>query len=164
MNQTNETVEKLHDTFAEYLKNHKLRNTTERNAIFSKICNMKHLFTLDTIGQQLEEENFHVSRASVYNTMELLLDAKIVIRHQFAYTQVFYELKRLSDDHHYVVCKNCGNVQRIKNEKLNNTLLGCKIPKFTIEYYSLYFYGLCSKCKYKMVREEIKKREKDRNL
>jgi Fur family ferric uptake transcriptional regulator len=159
MNQSTETVGKLQNIFSEYLKNNKLRNTAERNAIFSKICNTKNLFTPEMIWQQLEDENFHVSRASVYNTIELLLNSEIVVRHQFVYTQVFYELKRLSDGHHYVICTNCGKVQGIKNEKLNNTLSGYKIPKFTLGYYSLYFYGMCSKCKYKMIREEIKKRK-----
>lgn len=160
MNQQTGIAEKLHYTFSEYLKNNKLRNTAERDAIFSKICDTEELFTLETILQQLEDENFRVSRASIYNTMELLLDSKIVVRHQFAYTQVYYELKYLSDEHHYVVCTNCGTVQIIKNEKFNNIFSRYKIPKFTTEYHSLYFYGICSKCKYKMIREEIKKREK----
>jgi Fur family ferric uptake transcriptional regulator len=160
MNQPAEIVEKLQNMFSEYLKNNKLRNTAERNAIFLKICDTMDLFTLDMIWQQLEDENFHVSRASVYNTIELLLDSQIVVRHQFAYTQIFYELKHLSDRHHYVICTNCGKVQGIEDEKLNKTLSGYKTPKFTSGYYSLYFYGICSKCKYKMIREEIKKREK----
>jgi Fur family ferric uptake transcriptional regulator len=160
MSQPTEIVKELYNTFSEYLKNNKLRNTAERNAIFSKICAMEELFTLEAIWQQLEDENFHVSRASIYNTMELLLHSKIVVRHQFAYTQVLYELKHLSDNRHYVICTSCGTVQRIKNDKLNNVFSGYRIPKFTTEYYSLYFYGICSKCKYKKMREEIKKREK----
>ncbi|MDR2385851.1 MAG: transcriptional repressor [Tannerella sp.] len=160
MNQSTGIAEKLRKTFSEYLKNNKLRNTAERDAIFSKICNTKTLFTLEMIWQQLEDENFHVSRASVYNTIELLLGSKIVVRRQFAYTQVFYELKHLSDKHYYVVCTNCGTVCSIKNEKLNSILLGYKIQKFTTEYYSLNFYGICSKCKYRKIREEIKKKRK----
>jgi Fur family ferric uptake transcriptional regulator len=162
MDRPDGTIEKLHSMFSEYLKNNKLRNTAERNAIFSKICSMENLFTLDIIWQQLEDENFHVSRASVYNTMELLLNAKIVVRHQFAYTQVFYELKHLSDNHHYTVCLDCGTVQRYENKKLNDILLEYKIKKFTTEHYSLYFYGMCSKCKYKKIREEIKKKGKEK--
>jgi Fur family ferric uptake transcriptional regulator len=162
MDQPNETVEELHNMFSEYLKNNKLRNTAERSAIFTKICSMEDLFTLDAIWQQLEHENFHVSRASVYNTMELLLNAKIVVRHQFAYTQVFYELKHLSDDHHYTICSDCGTVQRHENKKLTHILLGYKIKKFTTGHYSLYFYGTCSKCKYKQIRKEIKKRDKEK--
>jgi Fur family ferric uptake transcriptional regulator len=160
MNQPTEITEKLHNMFSEYLKNNKLRNTAERNAIFLKICNTKCLFTLEMIWQQLEDENFHVSRASIYNTVELLLGLKIVVRLQFAYTQVFYELKHLSDGHHYMICTSCGMAQSIKNEKLCDVLSRYKLPKFTSEYYSLYFYGICSKCKYKKVREETEKQEK----
>jgi len=153
--------DKLQKIFSEYLKNKNLRHTVERDAIFCKVCGTTELFTMDMIWQQLENENFHVSRASIYNTIELLIDAKIVVRHSFSYTNVLYELKHIADEHHYMVCTNCGAVRTVENEKFNNILAGFKIPKFTPEYYKLNIYGLCSKCKYKQMREEVKKRKKN---
>ena len=95
MDSTYISTDTLLKSFSDYLKNKKLRNTAERDAIFSIVCHTKDPFTLEMIGQRLEETNFRVSRASVYNTMELLLDAKIVVRHQFTGTNVQYELKHI---------------------------------------------------------------------
>jgi len=155
--------EGLLKTFSNYLKSKNLRQTTERTAIFDKICKSKGFFSPDTIRQQLEDENFHVSRASIYNTTELLLDAKIVVRHQFTSSIIQYELKCVAEHCHYIVCTSCGAVLRIKNEQLNNNFMNYKIPKFTSEYFALYIYGICSKCKYKMMREEIRIKKELKN-
>ncbi|MDR0743632.1 MAG: transcriptional repressor [Tannerella sp.] len=144
----------LQKTFSEYLRSRKLRHTAERDAIFTKICRTKNLFTPDIIWKQLEDDNFHVSRASIYNTIELLLDAKIVVRHQFTSTIIQYGLKCIAEHHHYTICTSCGTVGIIKNDKIKHYFSGHKIAKFTSEYYTLYFYGTCSKCKYKQMRNE----------
>ena len=139
--------------FSDYLKNKKLRNTTERNAIFTTVCQTTDLFTLDMIWQHLEDSNFHVSRASVYNTMELLLDANIVVRHQFASAIVQYELRRNAQQYSYAICTQCNTTRKIENERLNKLLNSNKIPKFTMEHYSLQVYGICSKCKFRLTQK-----------
>jgi Fur family ferric uptake transcriptional regulator len=156
MNYTYNNDDILQKSFSEYLKSRKLRHTTERDAIFSKICRTKDLFTLDTIWKQLESDKFHVSRASIYNTIELLLDAKIVVRHQFTSTIIQYELKCIAEQYHHIICTSCETVSKIRNDKINDHFSGYKIPKFTSEYYTLYFYGTCSKCKYKQKQKETK--------
>ena len=155
MDSKSNNIELLQKTFYDYLKNKKLRNTAERNAICSTVCQIKKPFTLEMIWQQLEDVNFHVSRASVYNTMELLLDANIVVRHKFSGAIVQYELKNFDDQSIYAVCTHCDAVRKVKNEKLNNLFSDCKIPKFTVEHHSLHFYGICSKCKYKLLQKKI---------
>ena len=154
---SNDTLQK---SFSDYLKNKKLRNTAERDAIFSIVCQTKDPFTLEMIGQQLESINFRVSRASVYNTVELLLDAKIVVRHQFTTSNVQYELKHIAEQYSHVICTYCGTVRKIKKDKMNSVCADYKIPKFTMEYYSLFFYGICSKCKYHIAQETIKTSKK----
>ena len=143
----------LQSLFSNYLKNKKLRNTTERNAIFEKVCQTKEPFTLEMIRQQLEDTNFHVSRASVYNTIELLLDANIVVRHQFTSTIVQYELKCIAEQFIFAICTSCGTVRRIKNDKLKRIFSDYKIPKFTLDHFLLHFYGICSKCKFKIAQK-----------
>ena len=163
MDQRHTYIENLQKTFSEYLKNKKLRNTAERDAIFSMVCNTKEPFTLELIWLKLESDNFHVSRASVYNTIELLLNSKIVVRHQFTSSIVQYELKCLAENHNHVICTLCGTVRKVKDEKLSSYFSDYKIPKFTSEYYTLYIYGICSKCKYRIMREEIKKNKSKHN-
>ena len=153
-------TETLQILFTNYLKNKRLRNTAERNAICSTVCQTKEPFTYEMIWQQLEDNKFHVSRASVYNTMELLLDSNIVVRHQFTNTLVQYELKYLAEQFVYAICTHCSTVRKIKNEKLNRLFTVYKIPKFTLEHFSLHFYGICSKCKYRISQEEAQLKNK----
>jgi Fur family ferric uptake transcriptional regulator len=154
MDATSLNADTLPGLFSEYLKTKKLRNTVERNAIFTTVCQTKELFTLEMIRQQLEDANFHVSRASVYNTIELLLDAGIVVRHQFTSAIVQYELKYLAVQYNYAVCTRCGTVRKVKNDKCKQIMATYKIPKFTLEHYSLQFAGICSKCKFRLAQKE----------
>ena len=154
MDSSGNNTDTLQSLFSNYLKNKGLRNTAERNAIFTTVCQTNDIFTLEMIWQQLEESNFRVSRASVYNTMELLFDANIVVRHQFAGANVKYELKHIAEQYHYTICTRCNTVRKIKNEKMKRLFSDYKIPKFTLEHYSLQFYGVCSKCKFRLAQEE----------
>ena len=140
--------------FSDYLKNKKLRNTAERNAIFTAVCNAKDPFTPEMIRQQLEDSNFLVSSASVYNTMELLLDANIVVPLQFAGAIVHYELKYIAEQYNYAICTHCNAVHKVKSDKLKKLFKDYKIPKFSLEHYSLQFYGICSKCKFRLSQKE----------
>mgnify|MGYP000783883496 CR=1 FL=1 len=74
--------------------------------------------------------NFHVSRATVYNTVDVLVDSGLIVRHQLTAQAVQYELRMLAETHLHL------------------------ISRFTPEYHALYIYGLCSKCKYRLQRKK----------
>ncbi|MDR3252619.1 MAG: transcriptional repressor [Tannerella sp.] len=152
-------IESLHKVFTDYLKKKKQRLTTEREAIFNKVCNFMELFTLEVIWQELDKENFHVSRASVYNTIKLMMDAKIVVCHQFTNSLFKYELSCVSEGFIYIICNECETVSKLQDEKLTRYCAAVKTPKFTREYYALYFHGLCSKCKYRLATAHLRQND-----
>jgi len=160
MNVSETETSALQRAFSDYLRAKNLRHTAERDAIFRKVVHTREMFTLDTVWQQLEEEHFHVSRASVYNTMELLLDAKIVARHQFMNTMVQYELMSHSRGHIYLVCTECNTVRKMPDAALEEGIKRAKTPKFYADDYSLYYYGVCSRCKYCVNNKDIKPKKK----
>jgi Fur family ferric uptake transcriptional regulator len=108
------------------------------------------------LHDRLEEDNFHVSRASIYNTIELLLEARLIVRHQFSLQLVQYELISVSAKHHHTICNYCGAVKEIKNDRMIDGMENCRIPKFTYEHHLLYIYGMCSKCKFKLANKNKK--------
>ena len=76
------SVKKL---FTEYLQQRKLRKTPERFAILREIYSTNGHFDIDTLYNLMKEDKYLVSRATLYNTIELLLDCRLVIKHQFGH-------------------------------------------------------------------------------
>ena len=103
-------------------------------------------FDIDTLYSLMaDQENFRVSRATLYNTIILLINARLVIKHQFGNSSQ-YEKCYNRDTHHHQICTQCGKVVEFQNEQLQQAIANTKLSRFTLSHYSLYLYGLCSKC------------------
>ena len=148
------TESDIEQTFTNYLKDNKLRRTPERYAILKAVYAMNGSFDIETLLDYLEENvKFRVSRATVYNTIALLINANLVIHHIFG-TESRYE-KCYNREMNYTICTKCGRIAETNNVKLNESLKN-NIKKFSITHYSLYMYGLCNKCK-RVVRRKKEK-------
>lgn len=137
----------LRSKLTEFLQRRGLRKTPERYAILEKAVELSAHFGVDELYNALEEEAYHVSRATVYNTLELLCDASILNRHLFATNQARYELA--AGNHLHLICRHCGCIREVEDETLTAGLLSVKYDGFTPEYSSSIVYGLCSSCKSK---------------
>ncbi|MFA6872870.1 MAG: transcriptional repressor [Bacteroidaceae bacterium] len=138
-----EAVKKI---LTEYLETHGHRKTPERFAILEAIYSIKGHFGIDTLyNLMLNEEKFRVSRATLYNTIILFMDAKLVIKHQFGGSSQ-YEKSYNMETHHHLICTSCGRVSEVHDEKLETLIGDTKFQRFQMSHYSLYIYGICSKC------------------
>lgn len=150
-----ETVKQM---LTEYLQKNGHRKTPERYAILDMIYTIKGHFDIDTLYHSMEDEGqFRVSRATLYNTIILLLDANLVIRHQFGNSSQ-YERAYKNENHHHMICTECGKVTEFEDESLKKAIVETKLKKFTASHYSLYIYGVCSKCTW------AKRRKKTNNI
>ena len=136
--------------FNEYLDAHGLRRTTERHAILLHILNINGHFTIDELQQLLDGDGFRVSRSTVYNTVELLIDAEMLRRHVFEGLLPQYE--RITLPHTHLICTNCGKVKEVRDPNFAAFMNARRFNAFNADHYSLYVYGTCSTCARKLKR------------
>ena len=135
------------DEFTEYLTFRKHRKTSERYAILDHIYTIKGHFNMDSLFNSMLGASFRVSRSTLYNTIELLLDCGLVVKHQFGANASQYERAYGNENHDHIICIDCGEVRESRSNLISDAQLK-KIKKFTVSYYSMYIYGICSKCSY----------------
>ena len=141
-----EIRDKAKQILTEYLQKNGHRKTPERYAILDTIYTIKGHFDIDELYYQMaEKEKFRVSRATLYNTIILLIDAGLVIKHQFGNTSQ-YERSYNNETHHHMICTSCGKVSEFEDEALKQVVAQTRMKGFHAQHYSLYIYGLCSKC------------------
>ena len=78
-----ETFSQARDMFEIYLEQNSHRKTPERFAILQEIYEYSGHFDVDQLYSQMKEGEFRVSKATLYNTLELLIDCNLVRKHQF---------------------------------------------------------------------------------
>lgn len=144
----------LKKQFTGYLMDKKLRKTEERYTILKHICSIQGHFDIFTLHEMLETENFHVSRATLYNTLDIFIEAGLIIRHQINPQSVQYELRLYADTHQHLICTQCGEVREIRNQTLKAEMKNLKVRRFTPEFFCLYIYGICSKCTFRLRQEK----------
>lgn len=146
MDKEEKTREVVRQKFTEYLIANKLRKTPERYAILDLIYTERGHFSMDTLYGTMSRQPFRVSRATLYNTMQLLLACNLVIRHQFGKNISFYERAYNNESHHHLICIGCDKVTEYKDSELKSFIRSRKMKRFVPVGYNLYFYGLCSGC------------------
>jgi len=137
-----------------YLEMNNHRKTPERYAILRAVYNMKGHFTLDELGDRLAEEHkFPVSRATLYNTLNLFLELRLVIRHRFQ-GATKYEACFDNNSHCHQICTVCGKVTEVRSTVITAAIDQMHLKRFRKDGYTLYIYGICSTCQASITRQK----------
>ncbi len=144
MEASDNKFEEVKTLFTNYLGEKSLRKTPERYAILEEIYSNIGHFDAEALYIIMKNKNYRVSRATIYNTLELLLECDLVSKHQFGNNQAFYEKSHGFKQHDHFICSSCGKVLEFCDPRIQNIQRLVEDHfKVKITNHSLNFFGLC---------------------
>ncbi|MDY4019269.1 MAG: transcriptional repressor [Prevotella sp.] len=122
-----------------------MRKTVERFAVLDAAYSLDTLFTIEELRHILEGYGFPVSRATIYNSLKLFQELRLIACHRLS-QGIRYEAVYSRNNHCHQICTSCGKITNIASDEVLSAVGNMKFKRFNMESFSLYVYGMCSSC------------------
>lgn len=132
------------NVFKTFLESRKLRKTHERGVILKEIYAISGHFDIELLYKNLKQKKHRISKATLYNNVELLIDAGLIIKHQFGKNSAQYERSYKYKQHDHLICNDCQTVFEFCDPRVIHIQQSTsKLLNFNIDRHALHFYGSC---------------------
>jgi len=126
----------------------KLRSTSSRLAVLDAVLQSQGHFDAEGLYYRMISSGKKISRATVYNTLDLLQECGLVSKYRFTDHSSRYEKAFGRPHHHHLICLECGDLIEFVNERLNRIQEDvCAEKNFSPQSSSLQIFGTCAKCR-----------------
>lgn len=134
--------------FEQFLRSRQLKLTGERQELLAEVFAQTKHFDADQLHMTLKQKGKAISRATVYRTLDLLVQCGLVRKSSFGDQHAHYEPVRSDEHHDHLICINCHTIiefYRPDLEKLQEAI--CTEHGFKAMHHSHQIFGLCRDCR-----------------
>lgn len=130
---------------AEYLEQHSLKHTKQRELVLSTFLEAKRHVSSEDLYKVVREAHPNVGYTTVYRTMKLLVEAGLATERHFDDGITRYEIEQEHHDH--LVCIRCGKIQEFECDMIEQAQREIAVRyDFRILRHRHELYGHCSDC------------------
>ncbi len=135
------------DRFVGYLREHNLPVTAQRLAIAETLLTSHRHLSAEEVAQEVTAAGRKVGTATVYRTIDTLLESGLVVERDFGEGFRRFEPARDIPHHEHLVCTQCGKVEEFRDERLERmTTIVAESRGFARQRHRLVIHGVCKDC------------------
>ena len=145
MAQRETVIRNAKSIFEDFLLKNNYRKTTERFYVIDELYALDEHIDVDSLYLIMKNKTYSISRATIYNTLDLLVECGLAVKHQFGDKSALYEQALTYKHHDHLVCNQCAKIKEFSDPKLEEIKKSIgKALDSKISNHSLVFYGDCT--------------------
>ncbi len=140
-------IKAAEQAFTEFLEKKSLKLTSQRRTILYQAMEASGHFSAEKLLELSKKKDSTISKATVYRTLALLKDSRILEEQDFGDGRKIYERAQGRKHHDHFVCIRCGDILEFENDRIEDLQNEeARKKHFKLVYHSLKLFGFCKSC------------------